>query len=1356
MKHTLYLLLLLFATTRIYAQSILGQPQFQFTSKAADVSQASSLIDVPVDYFSGTPRISVPVIQLKSKTIVLPVGIQYNASGIKADQPASSVGLGWLLGSGGGITRSVEGLPDEGFEFEASPRAYSNGGSGKVYYWISERDSLANALQTYGGYYANGGLLIDPPTMLTAINNHNSQIRSGTVPSNTNNSFFNGLLDGAPDYFYFSFGKYAGKFFFDGSHNPVLVPYNADLKISVSFKTMKRAAYNYSGDTAFAVQRYFESFTITTTDGVEYQFGGTADSRALSKTATQLDPPQAWKLNRIVDRIGKDTVYLEYVKGDVLSSTAAYKQKFVKYADINAGNCVNTIEWGSNLDPVHSEDCMIKKIITVKEQANFYYTGNRLDSLKVVGRSNNREYKKVQFDYGSFLSNRLKLKGIMSTDLVTGEFYPYSFEYYDVAGYGGAFAQDFWGFHNGASNGNLLWMSYPGCSAGANRQPVWPAMKLDILTAIKDPAGGKTMYEYEPHMVNTARTFQNAIVESDAIEVALHNYNFQGVIGGLRVKTVSSYDPVTKDTLVKKMTYTNFGTQVSSGHLYTLPALIKSVNSFVCNTGVTYNKPHYLLATHNFYKGDGTGYHVTYRNVRVEQVRNGLNNGYTEYEYYDDTNTDSAFYMNICDGTTNNCLAGNYDNFEDWMAKRFPENLVRGSLKEMRIYNRAGSILQKENYTFQARVYGGIVRRADINITPQYEICGTNLSGTIPPRDYAGGVKPAPFSSFYHVSYQVLGKKRILPQRTIKITYSDNGGEIKDTVNYLYENSTHVQPTAVATSNGSGETVQQRMLYAFDFNDVNSGDSTVYFMKKAFLNPVLAGFSYKGDRIIAGSYNKYLIKNRQDSGVILPREQYLLHSVQPGYLAAQLNITTTYPMAFNLPMTSFYKLVSYFYTNDNVVSHTVKRGGEKSALLYEQNGLYLTAQAENADSVDIAFTSFEPQYNGRWSVASPVRDNTQAFTGNSAYNLTNGNITKTGLNTAKQYRVTYWSRSSAANVNGVTATTGVSKNGWTLYQHILPLSIATVTVSGSAVIDELRLTPLMSAMSTLTYEPVLGITASDDNSNNVAFYEYDAMGRVRVARNADKQILEVKDYFSNGYDNSTADWRWFGGVQRMKPCSLNAAYTTNIIQNQQVDVNPNSATYKTIGWGDNGVCGSCVVSSWQSTGNVRCAKDVNNLNTGYQDREEKDMNPCSSTYNTTRWVSNGQNLSVCPLPCAANWQNTATAVRCKVNASNQNTGEQEQEQRDISTCSATYNQTRWVVTGTNTTACPLPCSGVDKKIVNGVCETGIKIYTASVYSSSLGMWVCQYHYQWSNCTISTNYSENKATQCALGTPCTPD
>jgi len=116
------------------------------------------------------------------------------------------------------------------------------------------------------------------------------------------------------------------------------------------------------------------------------------------------------------------------------------------------------------------------------------------------------------------------------------------------------------------------------------------------------------------------------------------------------------------------------------------------------------------------------------------------------------------------------------------------------------------------------------------------------------------------------------------------------------------------------------------------------------------------------------------------------------------------------------------------------------------------------------------------------------------------------------------------------------------------------------------------------------------------------------------------------------------------------------------------------------------------------------------------------------------------------------WVNTNKAVRCKKNGSNENTGQIEQEQVDTNPCSVTYNQLQWVVIGTNYGTCPLPCniytcSGNDKKCVNGVCETGVRINVGSDYDFESGMWICYYRYEFSDSSVSEIFSEYTLGAC---------
>lgn len=66
----------------------------------------------PVSMATGVPDITIPVYTIQLGGFELPVRLAYHASGIRAYDVASTVGLGWTLDAGGCISRSVCGAPD--------------------------------------------------------------------------------------------------------------------------------------------------------------------------------------------------------------------------------------------------------------------------------------------------------------------------------------------------------------------------------------------------------------------------------------------------------------------------------------------------------------------------------------------------------------------------------------------------------------------------------------------------------------------------------------------------------------------------------------------------------------------------------------------------------------------------------------------------------------------------------------------------------------------------------------------------------------------------------------------------------------------------------------------------------------------------------------------------------------------------------------------------------------------------------------------------------------------------------------------------------------------------------------------
>ena len=68
---------------------------------------------IPVSLATGTPNIDIPLFEFKTKNLTIPISVSYNSNGIKVDEIASWVGIGWSLNCGGVISRIVRDDPDE-------------------------------------------------------------------------------------------------------------------------------------------------------------------------------------------------------------------------------------------------------------------------------------------------------------------------------------------------------------------------------------------------------------------------------------------------------------------------------------------------------------------------------------------------------------------------------------------------------------------------------------------------------------------------------------------------------------------------------------------------------------------------------------------------------------------------------------------------------------------------------------------------------------------------------------------------------------------------------------------------------------------------------------------------------------------------------------------------------------------------------------------------------------------------------------------------------------------------------------------------------------------------------------------
>ena len=182
------------------------------------------------------------------------------------------------------------------------------------------------------------------------------------------------------------------------------------------------------------------------------------------------------------------------------------------------------------------------------------------------------------------------------------------------------------------------------------------------------------------------------------------------------------------------------------------------------------------------------------------------------------------------------------------------------------------------------------------------------------------------------------------------------------------------------------------------------------------------------------------------------------------------------------------------------------------------NNQYPIAKAENTNPTDIAASSFECIEKGNWEYYGSTFNDIAVKTGTKYYVLSSGIIIKSI--TAGNYKLEYWAKSAVTLTGGTITpirTSTPDANGWILYEFkVTTASTVILSLSGSTVIDELRLYPINAQMTTYTYHVINGITSVNDPNNSVTYYDYDPFGRLKWVRDSKGNIVKSIDYHYKG------------------------------------------------------------------------------------------------------------------------------------------------------------------------------------------------------------------------------------------------
>jgi len=453
--------------------------------------------------------------------------------------------------------------------------------------------------------------------------------------------------------------------------------------------------------------------------------------------------------------------------------------------------------------------------------------------------------------------------------------------------------------------------------------------------------------------------------------------------------------------------------------------------------------------------------------------------------------------------------------------------------------------------------------------------------------------------------------------------YDPNGANpIVSTTTYTYGNTDHTSPTLITTTDSKGDPVVQQNTYPADYGIA----PYTTMVAKHILTPVIENKTF--------------------------RNNVLISTVKIDYLDWFSNGTVLKPQVVNMKKgnnTSESRLRYHAMDTKGNVTEVSKENDIRVSYVWDYLKTVPIAEVKNASVADIAYSSFETNdYTGNWTIlGTPIPVGSSDFNtyytyypneGHTGQRSYGGRLSK-AINPAKNYVVTLWSKATEVpTVNVIGGTLLVTKNGWKLYKWNIN-GIATIIVQGSQ-IDEVRLHPANALMTSYTYFPFVGINTVTDAVNNISYYEYDGLNRLLLVRDIDKNIIKQYEYKYN---------------QTIAPCAITSP-------------------------------------DWQPTGITLCVTDANNNYTGAKEAQERNENNCSgSNYLATRWVT------------IATPQGDCVAVA--------------------------------------------GCTGANKRWVNGICETGVKTLVSSSQVGST--WNCVYKYVWSDGYEGPTFLESGTRMCII-------
>ena len=1023
-----------------------------FIPPTPEVASLVKADNITVGYSTGSPNIAIPLGELTVGSYRLPIGLGYSSTGVKTDEYASMVGMGWNLDYGGVVTRVVYDKPDE--------------------------------------YRTIGNSNLNAPNLL--------------LKTQAAWNFLTQAADKESDVFTFTFPGGSGKFILDASNVP----------IQLSKQNLVIKVINSNFQNGFTITT--DDGTIYQFADAEISTSRNPSGTNCEKTFDNLSVKTSWYLTKITLPSLRKFINFTYTTANITFESSVSQTVSKVVSTTNYACTAQTGGPTGPACVVGSErfsTCISAQVVTTKfitsiqtsdgDKVTFTYdgtarqdlnSGKRLSSLSFTNRDGspirhivlNTSYQTaVAGNYavaGGFQNKRLFLEDIeirQSTQAATAERMRYSFQYinYSSLPYRLSYAQDMYGYYNGKnSNASLIpvlpstdinYSSYSSGTGGVsvtfgNRAIDTLYSTRGMLNRIVYPTGGYDSISYIANktivVVSGSETEQLAGGHSVA---AINSYTDLGLLAARKVFLYrnKSDNKLSSFLLTKNLVFSQRDLTKRDG--YSCPGDEGHSPMYYCEGPSC----EYAVVTSNVVLPITAfgSQHLYFRSVMELMEGNGTNNGLTEHKYK---------YFN--GGTT---LTAEHIMGDPVISAPFhilPDFLIGETQTTM--FRRNGATYDslkstRRNFVMEGltQVYNYVVKRTYL-VTCEYS----------PP----SSMEFDPFNvDRYYINFFTLRN-----DSTEERTFSDVGGIQKSLTVMTYGNTAYTYPTSVKTWGSDG--LEQRIDRKYP-QDFGSG-----YEKLLYRNMV-------GQLVEEKTYNNNILQVTKtntyqdwfsDTTVITPSLINL--KIQANTLTQKVNF--------------------YSYDLYGNITELAKENGERISYIWDYDNQYAVAKVQNSSPSQIAYSSFESSGKGNWMYGGTPLQVVKAPTGRKAYPLSAvAPISKSGLTSGSTYIVSYWTKNASAYTIAGTISgypiVGKTISGWKYFEHKIT-GQTTITITGSGQIDEVRLYPVSALMTSFTYSPMVGLRSQCDVNNRISYYFYDGLNRLILITDEDRNVLKKYCY----------------------------------------------------------------------------------------------------------------------------------------------------------------------------------------------------------------------------------------------------